>query len=324
MKIDLQEHWGNKELFQVPVLVSKIVKGMQEHGQVYLWTKEGKSGVNNGFFKLLDELCDFWGWNKSAITFAHPQTAIEKLQLDYNLEILDYSMSAVDFIPRGKILPWNKEKTYGMFIGRADCSRIRAIHNHKNFKYKNLGLTSFHCDLFEYMSKPDLVEYFMESGQTYQEMVSIKPYSDIDKILPVPITPAADTEVCWNQVYERIGIEIVCETSIEPDSFDITEKFFRPMYYKRPILLIASPGTLQFVKSLGYEIFEDFIPSSYDELCGIRRVDQVFQILKELIANDQIEEILEKSTDMLDYNHNLFLQQRKKWAKFNLKRFKVE
>jgi hypothetical protein len=320
MKIDLQEHWGNKELFHVPRLVSKIVQGMQTDGHVHLWTKEGKNGNNNGLYRLLDELCEYWGWNKSDITISHCTVNISYMQSEYKNRWIEHSQSAVEFRPTFPVYPWNKEKIYGMFIARADCSRIRAIHNHINFRYAHQGLTSFHQDLFEYMSYPDLVQYFMESGQTYEQMISVKPYSDIDAIKTPPITPGNDS-INWGKVYQKIAIEVICETSTEPDSWDASEKVFRCYYYKRPFLLIGSPGNLEYLNSnFGHKSWEGIIPEDYDRLEGIARVDRVFEILDQLITENKFEEILEKSQDILEHNHKLFLKNRERWSRQNFER----
>ena len=308
MKIDLQKHLGSAEIYHPAELCAKIIHSMQKDGNAYLWTFEGKNSDNNGLYTLLDELCTYWGWDKSKITIdtvnninSHPEYSI--VHTDFNVTIPPLQIPPT--------IQWTGEKYYGMFIGRANSSRIRAIHNHHNFKYKEFGLTSFHDDLFNYMDKTELIDYFFHSGQTYQEMIAIKPYSDIDGLMTPPII-FGNSKLKWNKVYEKIAIEIVCETSTLPGCMDPSEKTWRPICYKRPFLLIGSPGQLNFLKYFGYKTFEGIIPEDYDHLIGIQRVDRVFEILTQLIESKSIDSIIEQCTDILEYNYNLFIEYQKK------------
>jgi hypothetical protein len=299
MKIDLQKHWGNSELYYVAELCAKIIHSMQVDGSVYLWTNEGKNPANNGFYELLDQLCEYWKWDKSLITIS---TANEKSSHDeYKVVYSDYNIVAANFDTSRSVYEWNKEKLYGMFIGRADAARVRAIHTHHNFEYKQHGITSFNDNLFLTMDKLELVKYFFHSNQTYNEMISIKPYSDIGPVISPPITPANDTQD-WSKVYEKIAIEIVCETSTLPNCTDFSEKTFRPLYYKRPFLLIGSPGQLKYLNDIGYKTFDGIITEDYDHLSGMQRVDRVFEILHQLIESGSIYTLLDQCQSILDHN----------------------
>lgn len=304
MKIDIQKHVGSKELYYIGELCAKIIQSMQADGSVYLYTKEAKNGHVNGLFRLLDELSAYFNWDKKTITIESGSQIRE--YSDYNLKFHGFCHPHVHLDTTSQIYSWNKEKYYGLFIGRATAVRIHAIHSHKNFKYSNMGLTSFNDDLFNFMVYPELVEYFLQSGKTYQQMISIKPYSDIKDLVKTPNTPMITppyNSSKWGTVYEKIAIEIVCETGTEKDCFDPTEKILRPCYYKRPFLAIGSPGFLAEFRKLGYKTFEGIIPEDYDQLEGIQRVNRVFEILDQMIENGSIDTLLERCNDILEHNH---------------------
>jgi hypothetical protein len=142
----------------------------------------------------------------------------------------------------------------------------------------------------------------MYSGQSYKDMISIKPYSDIDQVRQPPIKPPYNS-MGWALVYEKIALEIVCETSTQPNVSEMSEKLIRPMYHKRPFLLISSPWNLKFLRDeIGCKTFDGLIPEDYDQLQGISRVDRVFQILGDLIANGHIHNIINQSQDILEHN----------------------
>jgi hypothetical protein len=304
MKIDLQNYWGEREIYDATELTSKIIHSMQKDGNVYLHTKEGKNGEVNGLYKILDDLCKYWGWDKQSITI---ETANYFSSHDeYNVIFSGFHANhpAKFFSTTDPLASeWTREKLYGMFIARPDVNRIRAVHLHKKFKYSDQGLTSFHGDLFEFMGYPDLVDYFMHSGQTYQEMISIKPYSDIGPLMKSPIMPPYNS-IGWGPTYSKIAIDLVCEVTTQAGNVDFSEKTMRPIYHKRPFLIIGPPNTLIVLRKLGFKTFEGIIPEDYDQLQGIPRVDRVFSILQKLIDDNTIYSIIEQSRDILEYNHN--------------------
>lgn len=304
MKIDLQNHWGEREIYYATDLTSKIIHSMQTDGNVYLYTKEGKDGKINGLYNILDDLCRYWKWDKQSITIetANYLSCHDEYNVIYSGVYANHSGACFD-ITDIVASEWTKEKLYGMFLARPDVNRIRAVHLHKKFKYSNQGLTSFHSDLFEFMGYPDLVDYFMHSGQTYQEMISIKPYSDIGPLMKSPIMPPYNS-IGWGPVYSKIAIDVVCEVTTQAGNIDFSEKTIRPMYHKRPFLMIAPPNTLRIFREIGFKTFEGIIPEDYDQLQGIPRVDRVFSILQKLIDDDTIYSIIEQSHDILEHNHN--------------------
>lgn len=307
MKINLQNHWGNAEVFNAAELSSKIIYSMQTTGQAYLHTAEGGSGHDNGFFKLLDELCNYWQWDKSLITVV--TTNRFHTHPEYNVIWNDSFLAAHFFNIHSPIFPWSGEKYYGMFIGRANSPRIYAGQLHSKFEYKQYGLTSFNDDLTQFMIYPELIDYFFHSNQTYKEMCSLKPYSDIGPVTPPPIVPMKQNEIAWPAVYKKIAIELVCETSKTANcSASISEKILRPLYYKRPFLLIGPPGMLAFLNEIGYKTFGEFFPEDYDNLEGIPRVIRIFDILHELIKSKAIDTLVDKSNDILMHNHTLVKQ----------------
>ena len=317
MKIDIQKHVGNKELYYVGELTSKIIQGMQLDGEVYLWSKEGKNSEQNGLYQLLDELCGFWKWDKKNITI--DTTNLFNVHDCYNIVYTYYSHPAEYFNVDSATTTWNGSMYYGMFIGRATASRIYALHKHHNFKFKHKGLTSFHTELFNFMSLPELVDYFFYSNQTYKEMLSIPtPYSDIDEIKVPPITPLDDV-LDWSTVYEKIAIEVVCETSTEPNCYEISEKILRPMYYKRPFLLIGSPKNLTALHKVGFKTFNHLFDESYDQLgeSNFARVNRVFKILQYLVEEYGLEKLLQDANDILEHNHYMVIEYHKHHKNFN-------
>jgi hypothetical protein len=320
MNIDIQRYWGDKELYFVGELCSKIINSMQQDGTVTLLSKETRSAKETGLYYLLDQMSAYYNWDKSKITIK-TMNYFEKHD-HYTIEFMFEEYFACAGLEAERIKseidhrPWNHEKTYGMFLGRANVTRIHGVHKHKQFEFSDQGLVSWHHNIREQVDYPVLTEYLMTTNQTYEEMVSIEPFSDIGTLLTPPITDAQAGGVNWASVYEKIAIELVFETSESSGAVTITEKLIRPMLYKRPFMLIGGQHAIQNIKeiitpatfhrldpSLNICFFENIIPSAYDNDHGIWRVDHVFDILRELILTNKIQTIIEDCQEGIENNY---------------------
>ena len=337
MIIDLQRYWGEREIYWSAELCSKIVDKMQQHGSVILRSKECRCPEASGLYNLLDQLCQYWNWDPAKITLesSNPLASHSK----YNVVVCEHGTPTASMVINQMSCiehrPWNQEKVYGMFLGRANVTRIRGAHNHHNFEYQNLGLSSFHHDLKWHIDKQVLNEYLITSDQRYSEITNIPPYSDIDSLMPPPIT-GEKVLLNWGSVYEKIGVEIVFETSEISTNLTFSEKLHRPILYKRPFFLVAGRHSIANLKDektyfkkweynfnnlvdndLLREIkeaqshlhfFENVISSAYDNDEGIYRVDHVFDILRELIRTEKIYSILEDCQEDIEHNYNTIMK----------------
>ena len=311
MIIDIQRYWGDTDIYHVGELCAKIIEGMKQNGTVTLRSKENRSGVSNGGYQLLDELSSYFNWDKSKIIIETPSD--NEYHYEYTvIRIPDYNASTYKIPPT--IPDWNKEKFYGLFIGRASAPRIRAIQNHLNFKYRNMGIASFHDNLMTYNDRFELTNYFIQSNQRWSDIKDIQPFSDIDRIQSVPIVPGINDKLSvWNDAYQKIAIEIVCETSTRPECFTRSEKLLRCITYKRPFLLVGArnsvhdfnnqlnlDGTKRNLKS-----FSNIIDESYDEYDGTDRVDMIFKELDRLISSGKIYTLLDDCKEILEHNYHM-------------------
>lgn len=327
MIVDLQKYFQETELFSVGELSSRIIKSMIEDGSVTLQTKESRCARTCGLYNLLDELCQFWQWDCKKITIE--TTNYLESNPKYNIVYIVNDplavtiRSGIDHIsPRS----WNREKIYGMFIGRANATRLRGVHDHFKFKYRDQGLTSFHQDLSYYMDRLALLEYLTETNQPYCDAINFRPYSDIDHLQSVPIVEPKNI-LGWEAIYEKIGIELVFQTNPVETSIGFSEKLVRPILYKRPFLTVAGRNYNKNINKsfinlpiptdaelkdlydhLRYEFkpirfFEDIVGSEYDSGEGIYRVDHVFDIVSQLINQGKIYNILDHCQEDIEHNY---------------------
>jgi len=319
--VNIDRYVNINKLNFVVELCSAIIKEMADHGHVHLYTKEAVSLNRCGLYQVLDQLCDYWKWNSNQFTISttnahetndkycikHIEYLYEGLTQDH---FSGYYNRMIHQIVNINPLPWDGSYDYGLFVGRANATRLRAIELHHKFEYRDRGLTSFLSDVNNYIDPQSLLTYLCDSDARWSEISSIKPYSDIGDLLPVPVMPPAHV-LGWEKIYQQIPIEIVCETSETEDSSMLTEKIFRPVLYKRPFLLISGRNSLKtitqfppyFGKQFNFKNFNHVISTAYDQDEGIPRVDHVFDILHELIRSGRINTILEKCHDDIEHNY---------------------
>jgi hypothetical protein len=81
-----------------------------------------------------------------------------------------------------------------------------------------------------------------------------------------------------NLDYAQTGMEIVLETLFDDSRWHLTEKALRPIACGKPFMLVATAGSLQYLRSYGFETFGDFIDESYDlETDPVARLNAVIQ-----------------------------------------------
>jgi hypothetical protein len=103
----------------------------------------------------------------------------------------------------------------------------------------------------------------------------------------------------------RTKISIVLETVFDDQRIHLTEKIFRPIACGHPFLLAAGPGSLEYLRSYGFETFDPWIDESYDkEINGFLRLKKIIQSMHKLI-------------EINDYEYS----QIKRIAEFNRKHF---
>ena len=69
-----------------------------------------------------------------------------------------------------------------------------------------------------------------------------------------------------NYDYKQCAIEVVLETLFDDSRLHLTEKSLRPIACGKPFILAATPGSLRYLRSYGFETFAPFIDETYDTI----------------------------------------------------------
>lgn len=90
----------------------------------------------------------------------------------------------------------------------------------------------------------------------------------------------------------------------------LTEKIFKPIVNFQPFVFIATKGTLQLLKDLGFKTFEPFIDESYDqEVDNDKRLQQAYEQIKKLclMSKEEIHNWYWNMEEILIHNHKHLL-----------------
>jgi len=112
-----------------------------------------------------------------------------------------------------------------------------------------------------------------------------------------------------SEFYKRIALDIVNESLFHHPYPYITEKTIRCIINKRMFVLVAPSGTLEYLKSLGVQTFDDIIDESYDsEKDPSLRLLKIAHIVKEFctISIEDIKDYYRKNENKFEHNANVF------------------
>jgi hypothetical protein len=79
-----------------------------------------------------------------------------------------------------------------------------------------------------------------------------------------PIYLVPEHHESFRASYFNIVTESLYQSKI--DAIHLTEKTFRPFYYFQYPIFLASPGHVQHLRSMGFDLFDDIIDHSYDNI----------------------------------------------------------
>ena len=81
--------------------------------------------------------------------------------------------------------------------------------------------------------------------------------------------------------YAQCAIDVVLETLFDDGRLHLTEKILRPIACGKPFILAGTQGSLEYLRSYGFETFGDIIDESYDlELDPLTRLQMIVTAMK--------------------------------------------
>lgn len=145
------------------------------------------------------------------------------------------------------------------------------------------------------------------------------PYPDAKEVfqsVQLPRNFAGETDhpmhSCWLSLFEESAdslLYLVTETVATGRRHHITEKTFKPIALGMPFVLVATAGSLAYLRSYGFKTFGDLWDESYDqEIDDQLRIEKVVKLLKHLdsLSSTQRQDLYEQAWPIIEHNWNHF------------------
>ena len=298
---------------------------------------EGSCAAGIGLYRLLDELCEKFHYDKKRITICTANML--EHHLEYKIKRVSSYWYEINILQ-----DWAKDKTiltgthptqhFANFTNRSNWFRLW-IATILNKFYPGKTLQTYHYDPERenlnangYIGLDDLVKYRCNLVSDAVQFIETCPRTiDIDYLKSIdyskvkgfqhtdengnrtyyPISHPANLNLL--QYYNNIFIDIVVEPNITGNCFLVTEKLWRCILARRPFIVVSNVGYLANLQRLGFKTFNNFWDESYDNSGVQHRIKDV-QSLLAVISEwdiDRLHTTLEEMQDTLDHNYNLFM-----------------
>jgi hypothetical protein len=115
-----------------------------------------------------------------------------------------------------------------------------------------------------------------------------------------------------NNTLCRALVYVALETVVQYPKVFVSNISFKGIANKRPFVIFGVPGTLSYLKSLGFKTFDSWWDESYDQELNIeKRTDMIIQLLNTLTQYTipQLSQMCSDMNSILDHNYNLLKNQ---------------
>jgi hypothetical protein len=152
-----------------------------------------------------------------------------------------------------------------------------------------------------------------DENQNYNDHVFVnpvwKPINQLENYLD-PTTATSNSSADFEVIdYNSTDFEIVLETLFDDQRQQLTEKILRPIACKQPFILASTSGSLEYLRSYGFQTFGEIIDESYDTIQDpVKRMQSIVNTMKDIAswpAEYRLTQI-KKINEITEFNHSHF------------------
>ena len=190
------------------------------------------------------------------------------------------------------------------------------------------GARSHRLELLYYIFKRGLTDNYISCpqicpGELQQIELQLEPltqlYPDIQAVfaaqnLPLNMPGEIDHPMhsCWLSLFreaESSLLYLVSETIATGRRHQLTEKTFKPICLRMPFILHSTQGSLEYLRSYGFQTFDSLWDESYDSISNdqdrILAIADLLTYLDSLTVKQQ-QELYTKSRSIIEHNYEHF------------------
>ena len=119
---------------------------------------------------------------------------------------------------------------------------------------------------------------------------------------------SASADYCTHE-YQTTNLEVVLETLFDDDRLHLTEKTLRPIACGHPFILMATQGSLEYLRSYGFKTFHNIINETYDTIADpAQRLEAVLIEMKRIatLPHDAKQQFYDSLRSIAAYNQQRF------------------
>lgn len=113
-----------------------------------------------------------------------------------------------------------------------------------------------------------------------------------------------------DDLYKNSWVSLISESSFFDHEYNafISEKTFKPIACMQPFIILGSKNILKYLHKLGYKSFSPYINESYSLENDGSRIGAIMNTIKQIENIDDKIEWYSSMKDILEHNHNMFVE----------------
>jgi hypothetical protein len=127
-------------------------------------------------------------------------------------------------------------------------------------------------------------------------------------IIDVDTTPNLANNLV-REHHERTFISVVSETLVSEKTLFLSEKIWKPILTGHPFIVLGSPGTLKYLRQLGFKTFSKWFDESYDDEIDLEvRMEKIIDLLKyfRTMSIDELSKIRYEMKNTCEFNRSQY------------------
>jgi len=245
----------------------------------------------------VQQLCNHYGW-KSHYYFYHGWACLDWFR-GYDRTFL---------IPRAKDRgPTRTFMSPNRIVGGQRDHRVLFLYNIFKHGLAHNHITAPRTCQYEGV---DISSIAQKYTNVYQDITDVFGQANLPRLFAGEETQQMTS--CWLGNFDEAQDSLVyvpTETVYFGQRTHLTEKTFKAIALEMPFVLVATAGSLEYLREYGFQTFDGIIDESYDtETNDIVRVEKVIKLLKDLdnLSVEQRQEIHRACLPIVEHNFNHF------------------
>jgi hypothetical protein len=179
----------------------------------------------------------------------------------------------------------------------------RGLDEYGNISYLSYVNQSSLSDIIPYDYLADSKYTIANNGHARYSLAKEQKVEDSIDIYAVQNDNLTNFKQSLQSKYNNSIIELVSETSYNECSFNITEKTLHFIYGANLPIMISSPGTVDFLRNMGIDMFDDLINHSYDTIEDpAARINAAIDLNIDILTSSNMIELWKKHKYRIDKN----------------------